>query len=142
MADNKTKPTKESVAAFLGAIPDERRRKDCRTVATMMRRATGEPPKMWGASIVGFGRHQYKYASGREGEMPLTGFAPRRNDVTLYIMGGFPRYATLMAALGKYTNGKSCLHIKKLDDVDLDVLEDLVGQSVEHMTRRKSGEAR
>jgi hypothetical protein len=136
MAEPKTRPTGKNVAAFLDAIEDDRRRKDCQTVLQLMKRATKAEPILWGTSIVGFGSYCYRYASGREADWPVTGFAPRKNDVTLYIMGGFSRYDALMDKLGKYTNGKSCLHIKRLVDVDLDVLEQLVKESVKHVTRR------
>ncbi|TFH67064.1 MAG: DUF1801 domain-containing protein [Gemmatimonadales bacterium] len=138
MADLKTKPTTQSVPAFLTAIPDPVRRKDCRTVAKILRKATGEKAVMWGTSIVGFGSYHYKYASGREGDFFLTGFSPRKQNLTLYIMSGFTGYKALMRKLGKHSTGKSCLYIKRLEDVDLDVLTELIEQSVEHMKSRRS----
>ena len=133
MAELKTKATTASVADFLDAVDDEERRKDCRTVAKIMQSATGAKPKMWGPSIVGFGDHHYKYASGRELDWFLAGFSPRKRDLTLYIMPGFDRYADLMASLGKHSTGKSCLYVKRLADIDTKVLEKLVTESVKHM---------
>jgi hypothetical protein len=130
MAELKTRPTGASVDAFLAAVPDERRGADCRVVLEMMQRVTGAPPEMWGPSIVGFGRYRYEYASGQSAEWPLTGFSPRKQDLTLYIMPGFERYEGLMARLGKHRTGKSCLYLKRLADVDLAVLEELVATSV------------
>ena len=138
MAELKTKETKASVAAFLNKISDEQRRKDCRTVLDLMQRATGEKPKMWGSSIVGFGRHKYRYASGHEGEWPIIAFSPRKNDLTLYIMPGFEDYAeSLMAKLGKYKTGKVCLYIKRLDDVEIPVLKKLITKSVAMMASKR-----
>jgi hypothetical protein len=133
MAELKTKPTAASVSDFIAAVEDEERRKDCRTVLAIMKKATGDAPKMWGPSIVGFGNHRYKYASGLELDWFLTGFSPRKRDLTLYIMPGFARHKELMASLGKYKTGQSCLYIKRLTDVDIDVLTTLVVSSVEHM---------
>ena len=133
MAELKTKATNASVSDFLNAVDDEQRRKDCKTVAKIMEKATGAKPKMWGPSIVGFGEHRYKYASGRELDWFLTGFSPRKKDLTLYIMPGFAKYDDLMASLGKHSTGKSCLYLKRLADVDLDVLDKLVTESVKHM---------
>ncbi len=133
MAENKTKPTEADVDAFLGGIADSRKREDARAVCALMERVTGEPPRMWGPSIVGFGAYRYKYDSGREGEWLVTGFSPRASALTLYIMGGFPRHQELMERLGKYKTGKSCLYIKRLADVDRSVLEELVRDSSAHM---------
>jgi hypothetical protein len=124
-----------SVDDFIGAIPDEMRREDCRTLVEMMRVATHSEPKMWGPAIVGFGQYHYKYDSGREADWFLAGFSPRKSALTLYIMAGFDRYDGIMARLGKYKTGKSCLYIKKLSDIDLDVLRELVNESVKHMSR-------
>jgi hypothetical protein len=135
MAELKTQPTKSSVKGFLDAIPDAARRKDCRAIARIMRKATGKTPKMWGANIVGFGIYHYKYATGREGDWFLAGFSPRAQNLTLYIMAGFSRYDALLEKLGKFKTGKSCLYIKRLDDVDVDVLTDLVERSVEHVQK-------
>ena len=133
MAEPKTQPTKASVAAFIAAIPDERRRKDCEAVAKLMQAATGAKPVLWGTSIVGFGTYRYRYASGREGDWPVTGFSPRKNDLTLYVMPGFERYADLLARLGRHRTGKSCLYLKKLADVDLAVLRQILARSVAAM---------
>jgi len=135
MAEPKTKKNATSVAAFLNRIENEERRKDCRTVLAMMKQITGSKPAMWGTSIVGFGSYHYVYASGREGDWPLTGFSPRKQDLTLYIMAGFDRYKPLMAKLGKYRTGKSCLYVKRLADIDLQVLKRLVTESVRHMRK-------
>ena len=133
MAELKTKKTKASVTGFLEKITDEQRRKDCQTVLNLMKQATGEEPKMWGSSIVGFGTYHYRYASGREGDWPIIGFSPRTTDLTLYIMPNLDKFESLLAKLGKYKTGKSCLYIKKLDDVDVPVLEKLITKSVEKM---------
>jgi len=130
MADLKTRQTDASVEAFLGTIADDTRREECLTVAKIMEKATGAKPRMWGASIIGFGSYHYKYESGREGDWFLTGFSPRKQDLTLYIMNGVERYPALMRKLGKHKTGKSCLYIRRLSDIDLQVLEELIGQSV------------
>ena len=136
MAENKTKPTAASVTEFLNAIDDKDKRRDCKKIAAMMRAATGNRAKMWGASIVGFGRYHYKYASGREGEFMITGFSPRAQSLTLYIMPGFKQFESLMKKLGKYKTGKSCLYIKRLADVDESVLQRLIEGSVRHMRKK------
>ena len=133
MAQLKTAPTGESVAEFIGGIENDQTRQACLVLAEMMAEVTGSPAEMWGTSIVGFGRYHYTYASGREGDWMITGFAPRKQALTLYIMAGFDEYDDLMARLGKHTTGKSCLYIKKLADVDLDVLRELVARSAVHM---------
>jgi hypothetical protein len=140
MAELKTQKTGASVEDFLAAV-DEPRQAECRVVADIMSRATGAPPKMWGASIVGFGDYDYKYASGRAANWMLTGFSPRKTSLTLYIMSGFSAYDDIMARLGKHGTGKSCLYIKKLDDIDLEVLEELVRASVAHMQATHVGTA-
>ena len=133
MAENKTKVNDGNVEAFLHSVENKQRRDDSFAVLDLMRDALGEPPKMWGPSIVGFGSYTYKYKSGREGEWMLVGFSPRKQALTLYIMSGFDEYADLMAKLGKHKTGKSCLYIKKLSDVDQDVLKELVVKSAEHV---------
>jgi len=133
MAELKTKATNESVTAFLNKVTDKDRRDDCFAVLEIMKDVTGEEPKMWGPSIVGFGRYHYKYESGREGEWMITGFSPRKGDLTLYIMPGLDVFPDLMKRLGKFKTGKSCLYIKKLEDVDPGVLRQLVKQSVKKM---------
>ncbi len=134
MAKLKTQKTNASVTAFLKSVADDDRRKDCQTLVRIMKRAVGAEPKMWGSSIVGFGHYHYKYASGRENDWFLAGFSPRKQDLTLYIMAGFDRYDVLMARLGKHKTGKSCLYLKRLADVDVGVLEELISASVKHMT--------
>lgn len=136
MAELKTKQTTASVAEFIAAIADEDRRADCEAILSLMAAVTGEEPAMWGTSIVGFGSYRYKYASGREGVWPLTGFSPRKRNLTLYIMTGFDRYPELIANLGTYTTGKSCLYIKRLADVDIDTLRELVEASVRRMEKK------
>jgi hypothetical protein len=135
MAELKTQPTGKSVKDFIDGVKDDARRRDCRTIMKIMRKATKASPKMWGSNIVGYGKYRYKYASGREGEWFTAGFSPRVQSLTLYIMSGFREYGTLMKKLGKHTTGKSCLYIKRLDDVDLTVLEELVERSVRHVER-------
>ena len=137
MAELKTKKTKASVVAFLNKVADPQRRKDCQTVLDLMKQATGEEPKMWGDSIVGFGSYHYRGASGREGDWMIIGFSPRKTDLTLYIMAGFEKFESLMAKLGKYKTGKSCLYIKKLDDVEVPVLKKLIARSVKRMSQQR-----
>lgn len=136
MAELKTKPTKASVSAFLAGITDDTLRKDCRAVSKLMRQATGAKPTMWGPGIVGFGSYHYKYASGREADWFLAGFAPRKQNLTLYIVSGFDRYEALLRELGKHKTGKSCLYIKRLADIDMEVLEELIQRSVDHVRSR------
>ena len=133
MAELKTKLTGASVDSFLDTIKDAQVRDDCRAIAGMMQKATKSPARMWGSSIVGFGTCRYTYASGREGEWMLTGFSPRKQNITLYLMSGFDRYDELMAALGTHSCGKSCLYIKRLSDVHLPTLRKLIAASVKHM---------
>ncbi len=133
MAELKTKPTQASVEDFLNAIQDEQSRQDCQTIAEMMERATNSKPQMWGSSIVGFGNYHYKYASGKGGDWMLIAFSLRKQNISLYIMGGFEEYEKLAAQLGKITRGKGCLYIKRLSQVDLSVLEKLMQASVEHL---------
>jgi hypothetical protein len=133
MAELKTQKTDASAVDYLNSVENERKRRDSFRLLELMREVTGEEPAMWGSSIVGFGTYRYRYASGREGEWPLVGFAPRKRNLTLYIMAGFDEYDSLLARLGKYKTGKSCLYINKLDDVDVDVLRELIARSVVHM---------
>lgn len=136
MAELKTRKTNASPKAFLDSIEDDTRRKDCAALVRIMKRVTKAQPRMWGPSIVGFGSYHYVYESGREGDWFLTGFSPRKRDLTVYIMAGFDRYDALMKKLGRHATGKSCLYLKRLDDVDLDVLEELIEASVEHLAKR------
>jgi uncharacterized protein DUF1801 len=133
MAELKTKPTAESVKEFINKIPDEERRADCFAVAKIMEEIPDEKPKMWGPSIVGFGTYHYKYASGREGDWPVTGFSPRKKDLTLYLMMGFEKHGELMKKLGKHSTGKSCLYIKRLSDIHVPTLKKLIKASVKQM---------
>ena len=133
MAENKTKPTTKSVPEFLEQIEDPKRRTDCMTVARMMERLSGSEPKMWGDSIVGYGDYHYKYASGREGDWFQVGFSPRKQNLTIYVMGYLEHYSALLEGLGKYKHGKGCLYINKLEDVDLDVLEKLLSKSIKRL---------
>ena len=135
MAENKTKPSKVSVTAFMNSIEDKQKRLDARKVAAMMREATGSRARMWGANIVGFGEYHYKYDSGREGDFMITGFSPRKQALTLYVIPGFKHFEPLMNKLGKYKTGKSCLYIRRLADVDDKVLEQLIVGSVKHMRK-------
>lgn len=135
MAGLKTRPTARSVQAFLAGIPDERRA-ECRRVAALMRRATRTKPEMWGAKIVGFGRYRYGYDSGQRGEWFLTGFSPRKQALTLYIMSGCERHAALLRKLGRVKTGVGCLYVRRLSDVRLDVLERLIRESVRHLRKR------
>ena len=130
MAEQKTKPTRQSVDEFLQKVEDEHKRQDCYTMLTLMHEITGEPPMLWGDAIVGFGSYHYRYASGREGDWFLTGFSPRKQNLTIYIMPGFDRYTGLLEKLGKHKTSISCLYIKKLADVDLSVLRELIASSV------------
>lgn len=130
MAENKTKPTKLSVAAFVNAITDPARRADARALLKLMQSASGEKPQMWGPSIVGFGRYHYRYESGREGDMPVIGFSPRKAATVLYGVAGARDSKALLAKLGKHTTGKGCLYIKKLADVDQQILAAILAKSV------------
>lgn len=136
MAENKTKPTKVPVAAFLKTVGDEEKRRDAAALVKLMGRITGEKGVMWGPSIVGFGKVHYKYASGREGDMGLTGFSPRKGALTIYIVPGFTAYKRILARLGKFRTGKSCLYVKRLSDIDMGTLEELIAASVTHMRRK------
>jgi len=135
MSELKTQRNEASVQDFLQGVADERKRADSLQLLQLMQKATGEAPAMWGDSIVGFGSYHYTYASGREGDWFLAGFSPRARDLTLYIMAGFDGFEALLPRLGKHRTGKSCLYIKRLEDVDTGVLRELVARSVEHMRR-------
>ena len=130
----KTKENKASVDAFLEKLPKEVR-EDCRAIVNLMKKATGEEPRMWGTSIVGFGRYHYKGASGREGEWMITGFSPRKANLSLYILSGLDKEVELLKKLGKHTTGKGCLYIKRLSDVDVKALEQLVVKGVKAMDK-------
>lgn len=130
MAELKTKVNEQSVTKFLNGITDKQRRQECLTVLEMMKKATKTEPKMWGSSIVGFGKYHYVYASGREGDWFLTGFSPRKQNLTLYLMGGLSVHEALLQKLGKHKTGKSCLYVNKLDDIDLPTLRKLIVEGV------------
>jgi len=142
MAELKTKPTDESVKDFLNRIPDRERREDCFAVAQLMEEITGDKPKMWGPSIVGFGTYHYKYDSGREGDWLVIGFSPRKKDLTLYLMMGFEKHAELMKQLGKHSTGKSCLYIKRLSDIDVPTLKKLIKASVKQLHDYRMGQSK
>ena len=135
MAELKTKPTQISVSEFIKAIDDPQKRADAKKIAAMMRRATGKRATMWGTSIVGFGTYQYTNTAGKDFEWPITGFSPRKQAMTVYIMPGFAPFKPLMKKLGKYTTGKSCLYIKRLSDVDESVLQQLIDGGVKRMRK-------
>ena len=135
MAELKTKVNNASVCKFLKRIKDEGARADCFQILAIMQKATKAEPKMWGTSIVGFGSYHFKYASGREGDWFVTGFSPRKQNLTLYIMGGFDGHEELLGNLGKYSLGKGCLYIKKLEDVDIKILKELINKSVKRMKK-------
>ncbi len=130
MAELKTQPTDQAVASFLAAIMDETTRRDCLALSKIMGKATSSKPKMWGSSIVGFGSYHYRYASGREGDWFTTGFSPRKQNLTLYVMGGYAGYKALLMKLGKHSLGKGCLYIKRLDEIHLPTLRMLINKSV------------
>lgn len=138
MAEPKTRPTGASVDDFLESVEDATRRADCRKLLRWMKAASRAQPEMWGTSIVGFGRYRYRYRSGREGEWFLVGFAPRKRDLTLYIMPGFGSYGELLSKLGKHRTGRACLYLKRLADVDQDVLKELIRESVRDARKRNA----
>jgi hypothetical protein len=137
MAEPKTTPNDGDVVAFLNQVENEAKRQDCFAILELMRQATGEQPIMWGDAIIGFGSYHYRYASGREGDSPLVGFSPRKQNITIYITSGFEQYESLLNRLGKHSTAKSCLYLKKLDDVDTTILAELVKHSAEHMRATK-----
>ena len=136
MSGNKTVPNDASVAAYLGAIPDASRRADCEALVELMSRASGAPPVMWGAGIVGFGSYHYRYDSGREGDAPLVGFSSRKGDISVYLMPGFEGQEARLARLGRHKTGKACLYLRKLAEIDLAVLEELIDSSVADLRQR------
>ncbi|HCA42430.1 MAG TPA: DUF1801 domain-containing protein [Bacteroidetes bacterium] len=132
MYEPKTKVTEVKPLDFINQVEDEKKRKDSLVILKMFKEITGEKPKMWGPSMIGFGKYHYKYESGHEGDCFITGFSPRKQALTLYVLGNFKGKDELLAKLGKYKNGKSCLYIKKLEDVDLSVLRKLIEQGYKH----------
>lgn len=138
MSELKTKKHDQDPLEFLSAVENETRRKDALVVLELMRKITGDKGSMWGTSIIGFGHYHYQYASGREGDWFFTGFSPRKTSLSLYIMPGFKRYQHLLAKLGKFKTGKACLYINKLQDVDIEVLERLITESVDFLKSKHS----
>ena len=138
MAENKTQKNKASVKEFIASVDNEQRRQDAEKLLRIFEEETGEKPVMWGPSIIGYGDYRYKYASGREGDWMLTGFSPRKQSLTLYIMPGFKRYGPLLSKLGKHKTGVSCLYVNKLDDVDQGVLRELIKDSVDYLRKKDS----
>lgn len=133
MAELKTKATNMSIMEFIDGVDDEQKRNDCLQLLKLMSEVTNEEAKMWGDSIIGFGSYHYKYQSGREGDWFLTGFSPRKQNLTIYIMAGFTNFDSLMLKLGKFKTGSSCLYIKKLNDIDMNILKELIYQSIEYV---------
>ena len=133
MTQLKTQRNEASVEEYLNSLDDPRKRDDCFVLLQMMREVTGEEPAMWGGSIVGFGSYKYRYNSGRSGEWFITGFAPRKRDLTVYIMPGFDRYQDLMGRLGKHKTGVSCLYLNRLQTIDVPTLRELISRSVADM---------
>jgi hypothetical protein len=136
VSENKTVPTDQSVEQFLNAIEDEKKRKDSFAILELMREVTGLEPRMWGGSIIGFGSYHYKYDSGREGDTMMAGFSPRKQNLTIYNMGGFAQYDELLQKLGKHKLGGGCLYIKRLDDVDVSALKSLIEASFNHVQQK------
>jgi hypothetical protein len=136
--ETKTKPTTVSAASYIDAIGSDERRKDCKAIAALMKRVTGKAPKMWGPSIVGFDQYHYRYASGHEGDMCIVGFADRKADIALYVLGGdgYEEVRKLLPKLGRHRAGKACLYVKRLADIDMSVLEAMVTASVAETRRR------
>jgi hypothetical protein len=139
MAELKTKQNKKSVPQFLKSVENKKRVEDAKVIIEMMKDITGDKPKMWGDSVIGFGTYHYKYESGREGDWFVTGVSPRKANLTVYIMSGFGDNDPLLKKLGKYKTSKSCLYITKLENVDLKILRKLIEKSVEHMNTRTDG---
>ena len=133
MAKNKTTETQNSVTAFIKAVPDQTKQQDSWQLIAILQKLTGSEPKMWGPSIIGFGSYHYKYASGHEGDAPLAGFSPRKDAISLYLWPTFDAKETLLQNFGKFKAGKSCIYIKKLADIDLKILEELVALSIKEV---------
>lgn len=129
MADVKTQANKASVIEFIDSVEHKKRQQDAKVILKLMSDITGEEPQMWGSSIIGFGSYHYRYASGREGDWMRTGFSPRKQNMSLYIMNGFEEYSQLLDNLGKHKTGKSCLYINKLEDIDIEVLKQMIHHS-------------
>lgn len=130
MAQNKTQATKASVDEFINNVESEQKRKDAKELVTLFEAVTGEKAVMWGSSIIGFGQYHYKYDSGREGDFLMTGFSPRKTALSIYLMSGFSKHEEQLKKLGKYKTGKSCLYVKKLADIDQEVLSEMILDSI------------
>lgn len=139
MAVQKTRPSESSVEDFIAGVNDETVRDDCFALIKLMKKITNEPPKLWGGSIVGFGKYHYKYESGHEGYSCLTGFSPRKQNISLYIMLGYGSRTDLTGKLGKHKAGKGCLYVKRLSDINMDVLEQLIRESVAWLKKTYPG---
>ena len=137
-SENKTKATEQSVEAFLERVTPDQRREDAKALCAMMARISGEQPTLWGPTMIGFGNHHYRYDSGREGDIFMVGFAPRKPALVLYVHGGFPGWSELMAKLGKHSMSKACIYVKRLADLDQDVLETLIAQSLGYKRQRRA----
>lgn len=135
MAEQKTKPSNADVREYLQAVEPAVRREDALTLVELMERISGQTPRMWGDSMIGFGSYHYRYESGHEGDSFRVGFAPRKNALSVYIMPGYQDYAEILQRLGKHSKGKACLYLKKLSDVDLSVLEELIQRALRDMER-------
>ena len=133
MAELKTRQNNKSVRQFIDGVEDKKKREDCKVILKLMEEVTKSKPKMWGDSIVGFGNYHYEYESGREGDWFLTGFSPRKQNLTLYIMSGFKEHSELLKNLGKYKTSKACLYINKIEDINLDILKKMISKSVERL---------
>ena len=136
MAELKTKPNDQDVNQFIESIQEADKREACQVLVQLMQEVTGEPPKMWGDSMVGFGTYHYKYASGREGDWFITGFSPRKQNLTIYFLEGFEQHQALLERLGKHKVSKSCLYVNRLSDIDLGVLRELVRASYAVMAKK------
>lgn len=138
MTENKTRPNNNSVIAFLNSVEGEEKRKDSHALLQLFKSLTLEPAVMWGESIVGFGSYHYKYDSGREGDMCITGFSPRKSNFSIYIMSGFSNYQDLLEQLGPHKTGKACLYVKRLSDIDMDALSEIIRSSYLHYKNKHS----
>jgi Domain of unknown function (DU1801) len=136
MYEQKTKPTKLSVKSFVEKVAEAQVREDCQTLIRLMKKITGSEPKMWGPAIIGFGHYHYKYASGHEGDICMVGFSPRKQNISLYVLAGFPGQEKLLEKIGKHKAGKGCLYIKKMEDIDPDILEKLIIGSIDFLKNK------
>jgi len=138
MAENKTKPTKDSVTAFLNKIKDQQLRDDCFAILEMMQKISNDEPVMWGSAIIGFGTYHYVYESGREGDMILLGFSPRKQNISIYLMGGLNKVQDELPKLGKYKTGGGCLYIKSLTDINVTILKKVLARAFKEAQRKKA----